>query len=216
MMTSIGIIEKEESIVYQINSCLDNAKGYRVAFSCASFREYKLLSEAQRKADVLFIGVVSELEGLTTIGKIKRRNAAIQVIVMHTSKSEYFILKAVRAGAIGFLHLPFSREIFEECLVAIIEGRSFLCSEMQRKLFHLLYRENPAYGTVMNSQLLTGRENDIVRLLLKGYTNKEIGDSLFISHHTVNEHLKRVFRKLNVNSRGKLINKMVADINLHD
>jgi DNA-binding NarL/FixJ family response regulator len=215
-MTYIGIIEKEESTLYHIKTCVVNVKGCSVAFACSSFKEYQQLSEDKKKVDILFIGFANEFEGLNTVAKIKREDNTTQVVFIISSNNEIFLLKAIKVGVVGFLKIPFSQSVFEECVSNILSGKSFLSYELQRKVFDQLHLENASYSNVVSPDLLTERETDIVRLILKGYTNKEIGDSLFISHHTVNEHLKRVFRKLNVNSRVKLIYKIVADLNLYD
>jgi len=58
--------------------------------------------------------------------------------------------------------------------------------------------------------VLSKREFDIIKLITRGLTNKEIGEKLNISHHTVNEHLKKIYRKFDVNSRGRLIHKFIT------
>lgn len=217
-MTYIGIIEKEENALCDIAASVLNTEGLTIAFACSSFREYQVMSE-MKKADLMIICLPGELESLNVITRINKEKPRLPMILVLPVPNERLLLKAIRTGVLGFLNVGFSHSSFEACVSAIRAGDSFLEPGMQRRLFNLLHCEQlngHKDKTATHPDALTEREIEIVRLILKGYTNKEIGECLFISHHTVNEHLKRVFRKLNVNSRVKLINKVVADFNLKE
>ncbi|RXK85667.1 response regulator transcription factor [Filimonas effusa] len=215
-MTYIGIIEKEEGALCHIKTSALNTEGVSMAFTCSSFRGYHALPEISRKADIIIVGPTTDLEGLNTLVRINKEQPKAELILVLTGSNEQLVLKAIKAGVVGFLNDGFTQPLFHACITHVKAGQSFLTADLQRRLFNLLHIEHMHCEDRAKPNLLTEREADIVRLILKGYTNKEIGECLFISHHTVNEHLKRVFRKLNVNSRVKLINKVVADFNLKE
>ncbi|GGH67381.1 DNA-binding NarL/FixJ family response regulator [Filimonas zeae] len=215
-MIYIGIVEKNETFVLAIKTFLQDRKDCLVVFECSTIEEYQQLADAQKMADLVFIGVAEEGPALQLAASIRKQFSFIQLVFMLTVNDERLVLRAVKAGVTGFLKKPFSQRVLEDCIQHIGEGRSFLAFDVQRKLFDLLFHEQLQSGRRIGTNMLTPREAEIIKLILKGYTNKEIGVALFISHHTVNEHLKRIFRKLNVNSRIKLIYKIVADFNLYD
>lgn len=215
-MIYIGIVEKNETFALAIKTFLLDRKDCLIVFECSTIDEYQQLPDAQKMADLVFIGAAEEGPALQLAANIRKQFSFIQLVFMLAANDERLILRAVKAGVTGFLKKPFSQRVLEDCIHHVGEGRSFLPFDVQRKLFDLLYYEQQQAGRKVGTHMLTPRESEIIKLILKGHTNKEIGEELFISHHTVNEHLKRIFRKLNVNSRIKLIYKIVADFNLYD
>lgn len=217
-MTYIGIIEKEGSALCDIAASVLKTEGLGIAFACSSFREYRGQS-AIYKVDLMFICLPGELESLNIITRINKENPDLPMILILHAPNERFLLKAIKTGVLGFLNAGFTQSSFNACISAVLAGESFLEPCMQRRLFDLLHCEQLNCNKVKPASqrdALSEREIQIVRLIVKGYTNKEIGECLFISHHTVNEHLKRIFRKLNVNSRVKLINNVIAHFNLKE
>ncbi|BAV08000.1 DNA-binding response regulator, NarL/FixJ family, contains REC and HTH domains [Filimonas lacunae] len=215
-MIYIGIVEKNESFVLAIKTFLLDRADCSIVFECATIEEYYQLNDTIKIADVVFVSVAEEAHALIMAAGIRKQYNFMQVVFMLSSNDERLVLKAIKAGVTGFLKKPFSQKALEDCLGNIYEGKSYLAFDIQRKVFDMLYQEQLQSGRKIGTHILTAREADIIKLILKGNTNKEIGEALFISHHTVNEHLKRIFRKLNVNSRIKLIYKVVADFNLYD
>jgi DNA-binding NarL/FixJ family response regulator len=65
------------------------------------------------------------------------------------------------------------------------------------------------HGPVEETEALTTREEEVLKALVKGYTKKEIGDELFISAHTVDMHLRSVYRKLHVRSQTEAVSKAI-------
>lgn len=215
-MIYIGIVEKNETFVLAIKTFLLDRKDCVIVFECSTIEEYQQMSDTRKMADIVLVGVADEATALQMATGIRKQFSFMQLVFMLTTNDERLVLKAVKAGVTGFLKKPFSQRLLEECITNVAEGKSFLAFDVQRKVFDMLYFEQLQAGRKVGTSMLTPREADIIKLILKGYTNKEIGVALFISHHTVNEHLKRIFRKLNVNSRIKLIYKIVADFNLYD
>jgi len=134
------------------------------------------------------------LDGVGTIDKIRGQDAAARVIVLTTFDTDTDLSKAIKAGARGYLLKDAQREELLECIRKVHVGETCIPPSLVAKL---------AAG--MSNEALTGRELDVLALLARGKSNKEIGANLYISETTVKSHLRSIFTKLNVLSRTEAI-----------
>jgi DNA-binding NarL/FixJ family response regulator len=134
------------------------------------------------------------LDGVGAIDEIRRQDASARVIMLTTFDTDADIAKAIKAGAKGYLLKDAQREELLECIRKVHAGETCIPPALVAKL---------AAG--MSNQNLTGRELDVLTLLARGKSNKEIGSNLYISETTVKSHLRSIFAKLNVLSRTEAI-----------
>ena len=134
------------------------------------------------------------LDGVGAIDEIRRQQASARIIVLTTFDSDNEIVRAIKAGAKGYLLKDTRREELLDCIRKVNAGETCVPAALAAKL-----AEN------MSSEPLTGRELDVLALLAKGKSNKEIGNSLYITETTVKSHLRSIFTKLNVLSRTEAI-----------
>jgi DNA-binding NarL/FixJ family response regulator len=134
------------------------------------------------------------LDGVGTIDEIRRHDAAARVVVLTTFDTDNEISRAIKAGAKGYLLKDAQREELLDCIRKVHGGETCIPPALVAKL---------AAG--MSNETLTGRELDVLMLLSRGKSNKEIGANLYISETTVKSHLRSIFAKLNVLSRTEAI-----------
>jgi two-component system NarL family response regulator len=134
------------------------------------------------------------LDGVGVIEEIRRREASARVIVLTTYDTDHEISGAIKAGAKGYLLKDAQREELLGCIRKVHGGETCIPPSLVAKL---------AAG--MSSEALTGRELDVLTLLARGKSNKEIGANLYISETTVKSHLRSIFAKLDVISRTEAI-----------
>jgi DNA-binding NarL/FixJ family response regulator len=134
------------------------------------------------------------LDGVGVIDEVRRQNASARVVVLTTFDADNEISRAIKAGAKGYLLKDAQREELLECIRKVHAGETCIPPSLVAKL---------AAG--MSSEPLTGRELDVLTLLARGKSNKEIGVNLYISETTVKSHLRSIFTKLNVLSRTEAI-----------
>jgi DNA-binding NarL/FixJ family response regulator len=134
------------------------------------------------------------LDGVGTIDEIRRHDAAARVVVLTTFDTDNEISRAIKAGAKGYLLKDAQREELLDCIRKVHGGETCIPPALVAKL---------AAG--MSNETLTGRELDVLTLLARGKSNKEIGANLYISETTVKSHLRSIFAKLNVLSRTEAI-----------
>ncbi|GAA4060125.1 response regulator [Nonomuraea soli] len=131
-------------------------------------------------------------DGVDAIARIMK-NQHTRVIVLTTYETDHDIVRAVEAGAAGYLLKDTSRPDLLRAIHGALRGETVLSPSVATKLVTRM--RAPA------AESLTPRETEVLALVARGLTNAEIGQRLFISETTVKTHLLRVFGKLGVSDR---------------
>jgi len=134
------------------------------------------------------------LDGFDVIEEIRKRDSSARIIVLTTYETDTEILRAIKAGTKAYLLKDARREELLDCIRRVNRGETCIPASLIEKV-----------ATGLSSEALTGRELNVLELLARGKSNKEIGVSLYISETTVKSHLRSIFRKLNVLSRTEAI-----------
>ena len=117
--------------------------------------------------------------------------------------SEQYLFEAIRAGASGYvLKSAVDRDLVEACRAAM-RGEPFLYPGAVRALMRE-YLDRARAGEALHKDLLTPREEEIVKLVAEAHTNEEIGEMLFISKKTVERHRANILEKLGMRDRVEL------------
>ncbi|CAM5469292.1 MULTISPECIES: response regulator [Streptomyces] len=132
--------------------------------------------------------------GVESIRRIRAAGLPCRVVVLTTYDSDSDILRAVEAGASGYLLKDLGRAELADAIRAAARGETVLAPTVATRLVDQL-REAPEVPR------LSERETQVLRLVAEGCTNAEIGRRLFIGESTVKTHLLRVFGKLGVSDR---------------
>jgi len=134
------------------------------------------------------------LDGLGVINTIRREDCSARIIMLTTYDTDEDIYRAIKAGAKAYLLKDAGREVLLDCIRKVHAGETCLSAPVAAKLAGRLSGDCP-----------TAREMDVLSLLAQGKSNKEIGESLFISEMTVKSHLKSISAKLNVAGRTEVV-----------
>ncbi|MCU0604928.1 MAG: response regulator transcription factor, partial [Desulfobacterales bacterium] len=130
---------------------------------------------------------------------------AVMIVTMH-SKVDY-IVNAFKAGATGFVTKDSAPERLLQAIDIVLKGEYFLDSAVSQKVVQRLAgaQANPRSPTDAGYETLTPREQEIFAFLAEGHALKHIGDRLFISPKTVENHRTSIMRKLGVRSTVELV-----------
>jgi DNA-binding NarL/FixJ family response regulator len=161
-----------------------------------------LLQEVTPDLVVLDISM-PKLRGLEIIQKIKTLYPQVQVLMLTMHKNPEYLSHALGAGAAGFLLKEDADPELLEALATIRRGNTYLSPGISQVLPELLRRGLQPDGTPQ--EVLTHREREILKLLSDGKSSKEIGDLLFISLRTVQNHRANIMKKLKVRRTADLI-----------
>ncbi|HCT76127.1 MAG TPA: DNA-binding response regulator [Micromonosporaceae bacterium] len=131
-------------------------------------------------------------DGATATAQILALGLGTRVVVLTTHETDSDILRAVEAGAVGYLLNDSSRDDLLHAIRAAARGETVLAPSVAGKLWQ--HRHRPPVS-------LSPREIEVLQLVAKGLSNADIGASLHVSEATVKTHLLRAFAKLDVSDR---------------
>lgn len=182
-MTRVLIVDDHESMRETLTETLTRLDGFEVVGEIAS-AGYALLYCEKLKPDLVLMDICTEgnASGLTATKEIRERLPNIKVIVMTAFDEISYVPRAKEAGAHAFVYKSRSLAFFAEVAESVMNGDSYF---PEPKTIALPSGEAP----------LTERELEILRLLCKHMTNKEIGAELYISENTVKYHKSNMLAK---------------------
>ena len=153
--------------------------------------------------DVMILDLrMPDLGGLAVLDKLRSTQPDIRVIVMTASEQASTLLDAIAAGAAGYLSKRSTGEELRQAVITAHAGGSVITPSLAS---HLLKEfSSSARGEQSPVRPLQGRELDVLRLVVQGKTDNEIGRELFISPRTVQNHLTRIREKTGLRRRSEL------------
>ncbi len=134
------------------------------------------------------------LDGVGAIEAIRREDASARLIVLTTFDTDHDISRAIMAGAKGYLLKDAQREELLDCIRGVHAGETRIPPSLVAKL---------AAG--VSGEALTSRELEVLTMLARGHSNRDMGARLNIGETTVKSHLRSIFSKLQVLSRTEAI-----------
>jgi DNA-binding NarL/FixJ family response regulator len=141
--------------------------------------------------------------GLQAAREIAQRSPEVRVLILSMHDSEQYLFEAIKAGASGYvLKSAVDRDLVHACRAAM-RGEPFLYPGGVRALMRD-YVERARAGEVGRADLLTPREEEIVKLVAEAHTNDEIAELLVISKKTVERHRANILEKLGMRDRVEL------------
>jgi DNA-binding NarL/FixJ family response regulator len=155
------------------------------------------MTEQLRPNVVLMDLRMPEMDGVSATVRIRERQPQIHILVLTTYDGDADILRAVEAGATGYLLKDSPRDDLFRAIRAAAKGESFLTPAVATWLIGRV--RTPA------EDFLSDREVEVLRLVAQGASNKEVAKQLWISEATVKTHLIHIFGKLGVNDRTSAV-----------
>jgi DNA-binding NarL/FixJ family response regulator len=199
------LVVDDHAIVRQgIRQVLDGAEGLAVV---AEAGDGAAALEAARShaPDVVVLDVSLPGEtGLQVARRLKLAVPAIRILMLSVYDNTEYVLEAVRAGADGYLLKDSSPAELRDAIRAVHAGESVFSPATARQLNAGLRQEAQRREREDRLAQLTGREREVLRLIVEGRTNKEAAASLGISHRTVETHRENILRKLGMRSVAEL------------
>ena len=169
--------------------------------------------EAIQKAEELAPDVVlmdvrmPKVNGIEAARSIRELVPSTKILMLTVSDEEDDLFQAIKAGANGYLLKEVSVEEVAEAVRAVVQGQTLITPSMASKLLNefvsLDRRVNEKQQ--LPSPTLTARELEVLKLVAKGMSNREIADELYISENTVKNHVRNILEKLHLHSRMEAV-----------
>ncbi|MGP8176214.1 MAG: response regulator [Terracidiphilus sp.] len=163
-------------------------------------------SARQLKPDVAIVDVaMKELNGIEATAQILKHSPHTAVLILSMYSDERYVLRAVKAGARGYVLKNSAGDELIQAIHAVEKGLAFFSPAVGRIFQNGFARLKDARKATDRYDLLTGRERQIYQLLAEGNSNKDIANRLSLSLHTVETHRWRIMDKLDLHSTADLV-----------
>ncbi len=184
---------------------LERHPGLQVVGEASNGRE-AVEGAAALEPDVVVMDVAMPvLNGIDAAAQITARFPAIATIVLSMHSDEGYLLRALKAGARGYLLKDSAEAELVQAIRAVHEGKAFFSPALSRMLIDDYIRQLQQRGGEDSYELLTPREREIFQLLAEGRSSKEAAQLLNLSPYTVETHRGNIMQKLNLHSLPELI-----------
>ncbi|WP_020663068.1 response regulator transcription factor [Amycolatopsis benzoatilytica] len=141
-------------------------------------------------------------DGVEATRRIRESHPEIQVVVLTTYADDDWIMRALQAGALGYLTKSANKHEIGRAVQAAAAGQAVLDTEVQRRL---LAAASARPAGRPRTGVLTTREANVLQLMAAGLNNREIAEQLFVSEATVKSHINRIFAKTGSRDRVQAI-----------
>ncbi len=184
------IVDDHPTFRMGLAALIDSQPGMAVVAQFSSGEEVLSAYQPGSASVILMDLRLGGMGGVETIMGLLARDAEAKVIVLTTYDADEDVFRAMQTGARSYLLKDMSTEEIAGTIRAVHQGRTEVPPRIAERLAARAQR-----------QALSPREQEVLQLLVRGRSNKEIGAQLFISEETVKSHLKTLFAKLKVRDR---------------
>jgi DNA-binding NarL/FixJ family response regulator len=198
MAIKVAIVEDKRGVRENWANLLESAPGFRCVAACET-GEAALQTLPKLRADVVLMDInLPGISGIECTLRLKQLLPETQVLIVTVCSDADRVFEALKAGASGYLLKSTAPAEFLSAIADVTQGRAPMTGEIARLVIESF--RQPASPTP-ESVGLTDREEECLRLLARGNSNKEIAQRMGISASTVHFHLKSIYNKLHVRSR---------------
>ena len=211
---SVVVVEDDEPTRARLARVVDSHPQLRMLASVGSC-EAARAALAGEPPDVLLTDLdLPDGSGLELIRLVRARGAGTQAMVITVFGDEQHVVAAIEAGALGYLLKDATAESIGRSILELIEGGSPMSPPVARYLLQRFAKApQPAQAEPVESTGVAGlstREREVLTYIVKGFSYAEIARLLALSTHTVATHVRRIYGKLEVHSRGEAVYEALA------
>ena len=206
-MESIRILLAEDHVVVRqgTRQLLEREPDMEVVGEAGDGEEAVRLA-SQLKPDVVIMDVaMPKLSGIEATRQIKELLPSTVVLILTGYDYDEYILSLLEIGAAGYLLKDVSGDELIGAIRAVCAGEPVLHPVVVRKLMAHFKSQGAKPAELHSLNLLSEREREVLKMVAKGLSNRDIGEALFISVRTVQAHVRSIFNKLGVGSRTEAI-----------
>ncbi len=206
-MHTVAIVKDHDATRARLVQIVSEHPELGVVGAAATLAEGRALLAAGRRIDVALVDLgLPDGDGLALIREVRLRAQAPEVIVISVFGDEEHVVRAIEAGATGYLLKD--RPPYGAAIMDLLAGGSPISPAIAR---HLLQRfvQPSCQAVPAGPERLTSRERDVLEVLARGFTYEEAAQVLGVSFHTVASHVKHIYGKRAVSSRSEAVYEAV-------
>lgn len=199
----VALVDDHALVRAGIRALLERHPEIIVVGEAENGREALKLIQTKAPDVVLLDVTMTELGGLEALPHIARDHPRVKVIILSGHSNEEFVLRALRSGAAGYMLKDAAAEELAMAIKAVADGKTYLSASVSRTVVES-YLERSA-GAAGATELLTGRQREILQLIAEGKNTKEIADLLGISIKTAEAHRLQLMNRLEIHDVAGLV-----------
>jgi two-component system, NarL family, response regulator NreC len=206
-MSTIRILLADDHVVMRrgIRALLERRPDFQVVAEAGDGREAVELTETHSPHVVVADIAMPNLNGIEAARQITQKSPQTAVVILSMHSDESYVLRALKAGARGYLLKDSPESDLINAILAVHEGKAFFSPAISKMLVEDYMRQLQQRGADDSYELLTMREREVLQLLAEGKSNKDVAGILNLSIHTVETHRSNILQKLNLHGTPELI-----------
>jgi DNA-binding NarL/FixJ family response regulator len=202
---NIAIIEDDDGIRDSLKTYLSSEPEIGTVTACMRAEDFFMLVpsiNSDKLPSIILLDInLPGMNGIDAIPKLKAAIAGVEVIMNSVLQDSSSVFRSLQAGASGYIDKAATLEKIKEAILTVSEGGSPMTPAIARKVVEYF---NPAKRF---TERLTPREEDVAQGIIDGLSYKLIADRYNMSIDTVRKHIRKIYRKLHINSKAELITK---------
>ena len=181
--------------------------GFDVVATASTGTEALTRATAVRPRVVVLDLQIPAPTGVEVTARLVKHDPTVRVLILSASGEQEDVLEAVKAGSTGYLVKSASRAELLSAVARVAEGDTVFTPGLAGLVLGEYRRlsDTPGSSANPNTPRLTERETEVLRLVAKGLSYKQIAERLFLSHRTVQNHVQNTLRKLQLHNRVQLV-----------
>jgi two-component system response regulator NreC len=201
----IVIAENHKTVRTGLKMIIDAETDMKVIGEAGDGREAIRLAQ-ELQPDVLIMDIsMPELNGLVAAAKLNRIAPAIRILTLTRHSDKAYLHELMQAGISGYVLKQSESEEMLRAIRVVASGGNYLDPAITGNVFSMFtVNQNKQRGEV-RGEPLSDRESEVLRLIARGYSNKEIAEQLEISIKTIETQKANALRKLNISGRNEIV-----------
>lgn len=208
---TIWVVEDNRMLRQALAALINEQEDMQCPLALGSCEELMAALDGGSASDTLLVDIgLSGRSGIDGVARVTSEWPDTKAIILTIHGEDDKIFDAICAGASGYLLKPSSPDEIVTALREVERGAAPINPFIASKVLALFSRMAPARPTAQRYGI-TEREREILALLVAGHTMNAIAERLSISYHTVNNHVRSIYRKLHVRSRASVVAKALRE-----
>ena len=203
-MTEIKLIIADDHELFRngLAELLRKHDDIKIVKSVADGLEFMELIKSPFDADIVLLDItMPNMDGFEVLKQLKNLNSNIKPIVISMHDDGNYIAKCAKMGAYGYLLKNTDEAELIVAIRSIHKGKKYFSAEISEKMINFMSEQS------ISENILSNKETEVLGLIAKGLTTKEIATKLFVSSRTIETHRANILKKLEVKNTAELIKK---------
>jgi DNA-binding NarL/FixJ family response regulator len=203
----VALVEDKPDVRDSWSRLISGLPDFSCICSCCSGEE-ALRQIPSARPDVILMDIfLPRMSGIECTARLKALMPGTQIVILTAMDDDELVFLALEAGADGYLLKRTKPEDLRAALLDVLGGGAPMTSEIARRVVESFRQRAKRRDEFVH---LTTREEEVLVMLSKGYSNKEIADRIDLSVDTVRSHLKHIYEKMHVRSRAEAVGRYMT------